>query len=247
MDGLEEWMVPGGEGDQVFPCLEKLSIWSCDKLISIDWHGLRQLLSLVDLEFSNCPSLSDFPEDDCLGGLAQLKELSIGGFSEELEAFPAGILNSFQHLNLSGSLESLFVYGWDKLKSIPHQLQHLTTLTNLYIYDFEGEEFEEALPEWLANLSSLQYFSIHNCKNLKYLPSSTAIQRLPKLEYLNIWECPLLSGNCGDCRKENGSEWPKISHIPTIYIEGTRVQVSWYLNTFFLLLCMQWIFFSIIT
>uniref|UniRef100_A0A6N2M2N7 Uncharacterized protein n=1 Tax=Salix viminalis TaxID=40686 RepID=A0A6N2M2N7_SALVM len=34
MGGLEEWMVPGGEGDQVFPCLEKLSIERCDKLKS---------------------------------------------------------------------------------------------------------------------------------------------------------------------------------------------------------------------
>jgi selenocysteine lyase/cysteine desulfurase len=77
--------------------------------------------------------LSDFPEDDCLGGLTQLEELSIGGFSEEMEAFPAGVLNSIQHLNLSGSLKYLRIYGWDKLKSVPHQLQHLTALEELFI------------------------------------------------------------------------------------------------------------------
>jgi Leucine-rich repeat (LRR) protein len=170
--------------------------------------------------------------------------LSIGGFSEEMEAFPAGVLNSIQHLNLSGSLKYLEIYGWDKLKSVPHQLQHLTALETLYIMDFKGEGFEEALPEWLGNLSSLQSLRIYNCKNLKYLPSSTAIQRLSKLKELRIWEgCPHLEENC---RKENGSEWPKISHIPTIKIEGTLVQVSWYLNTFFLLLCIHRIF-SIIT
>jgi hypothetical protein len=86
-----------------------------------------------------------------------------------------------------------------------------------------GEGFEEALPEWMANLSSLQSLIVSNCKNLKYLPSSTAIQRLSNLEHLRIWGCPHLSENC---RKENGSEWPKISHIPTIYIEGRGVQVS---------------------
>jgi hypothetical protein len=169
--------------------------------------------------------LSDIPEDDWLGGFTQLKELRIGGFSEEMEAFPAGVLNSFQHLNLSGSLKLLEIHGWDKLKSVPHQLQHLTALEELFLYDFNGEEFEEALPEWLANLSSLQRLDFRNCKNLKKMPSS--IQRLSKLNFFVIKGCPHLSENC---RKENGSEWPKISHIPTIYIEGRGVQVCWDLN-----------------
>jgi Leucine-rich repeat (LRR) protein len=201
---------------QELSSLQYLTIQSCDKLISIDWHGLRQLPSLVYLEITACPSLSDIPEDDWLGGFTQLKELRIGGFSEEMEAFPAGVLNSIQHLNLSGSLKSLSIHGWDKLKSVPHQLQHLTALERLEIRDFNGEEFEEALPEWVANLSSLRSLLISHCKNLKYLPSSTAaIQRLSKLELLCIRECPHLKENC---REENGSEWPKISHIPEIYI-----------------------------
>jgi Leucine-rich repeat (LRR) protein len=207
--------------------LRSLTISSCDKLISFDWHGLRQFPSLVQLDISWCPSLSDIPEDDWLGGLTQLKELSIGGYSEEMEALPAGVLNSIQHLNLSGSLESLMIHGWDKLKSVPHQLQHLTALTCLSIRDFNGEEFEEALPEWLANLSSLQSLWISHCKNLKYLPSSTAIQRLSKLKELEISGCRHLKENC---RKENGSEWPKISHIPEISIDLILVQVSWDLN-----------------
>jgi Leucine-rich repeat (LRR) protein len=214
---------------QELSSLQRLIFESCGKLISIDWHGLRQLSSLVELEISGCRSLRDIPEDDWLAGLTQLERLDIGGFSEEMEAFPAGVLNSFQHLNLSGSLTILWIGGWDKLKSVPHQLQHLTALERLDIRDFNSEEFEEALPEWLANLSSLQYLTIRNCKNLKYLPSSTAIQRLSKLKTLCIFRCPHLIENC---RKENGSEWPKISHIPTIHIEDTRAPVSWGLNCF---------------
>jgi hypothetical protein len=210
---------------QELSSLRRLVIRGCDKLISFDWHGLRQLPSLVLLEISGCRSLSHFPEEaDCLGGFTQLKELSIGGYSEKLEAFLAGVLNSIQHLNFSGSLERLWIRGWDKLKSVPHELQHLTALESLWICDFRGEEFKEALPEWLANLSSLRSLWIWDCKNLKYMPSSTAIQRLFKLKELGISECPLLSENC---RKENGFEWPKISHIPSIIVEGTRVQVSW--------------------
>ncbi|KAG5222922.1 disease resistance protein [Salix suchowensis] len=199
---------------QELSSLRRLSIIGCDKLISIDWFGLRQLRSLVRLEIRWCRSLSDFPEEDCMGSLTQLRELTIGGFSEELEAFPAGLVNSFQNPNLSGSLESLRIYGWDKLKSVPHQLQHLTALKSLVIRGFNGEEFEEALPDWLANLSSLRSFRIWFCKNLKHLPSSTAFQRFSKLETLWIHGCPLLEENC---RKEkNGCEWPKISHIQTI-------------------------------
>ncbi|KAG5230707.1 Fom-2 family protein [Salix suchowensis] len=196
---------------QELSSLRILKIRECEKLISIDWHGLRQLRALVDLDICWCESLSDFPEEDCIGSLTQLRDLRIGGFSGELEAFPAGVLNSIQHLNLSGSLETLWIEGWDKLKSVPHQLQHLTALKFLIINGFNGEEFEEALPEWLGNLSSLQRLYIMECKNLKYLPSSTAIQRLSKLKKLVIWGCPLLEENC---REENGCEWPKISHIP---------------------------------
>jgi Leucine-rich repeat (LRR) protein len=210
---------------QELSSLRTLRIRGCDKLNSIDWHGLRQLRSLVELEITACPSLSDIPEDDWLGGFTQLKELRIGGFSEEMEAFPAGVLNSFQHLYLSGSLKLLEIHGWDKLKSVPHQLQHLTALETLSIRNFNGEEFEEASPEWLANLSSLQRLDFWNCKNLKNMPSS--IQRLSKLKHLSIRGCPHLNENC---RKENGSEWPKISHIPTIFIDGRGVQVCWDLN-----------------
>nr|TKR99373.1 hypothetical protein D5086_0000193750 [Populus alba] len=153
---------------QELSSLRILEIRGCDKISSIDWHGLRQLPSLVYLEISGCRSLSNFPDDDCLGGLTQLKELAIDGFSEELEAFPIGVLNSFQHLNLCGSLERLEIYGWDKLKSVPHQLQHLTALERLKICDFRGEGFEEALPNWLANLSSLRYLGIDNYDNSLY-------------------------------------------------------------------------------
>ena len=157
--------------------------------------------------------MTHFPED-CLDCLTQLEELRIGGFSEELEDFPAGVINSIQYL--SGYLERLEIHGWGKLKSVPHQLQHLTALESLSIRGFDGDEFEEALPDWLDKLSSLRSLEIVGCKNLKYLPSSTAIKRLSKLKTLRIsGGCPHLSENC---REGNGSEWPKISHIPQIYL-----------------------------
>ena len=58
MDGLEEWMVPGGEGDQVFPCLEKLCIEGCGMLKSIPiCHPLDEIdkLEFVFIVVFNVP------------------------------------------------------------------------------------------------------------------------------------------------------------------------------------------------
>ncbi|KAM5552152.1 hypothetical protein ABKV19_026823 [Rosa sericea] len=191
---------------------------------------LQNLLSLVMLRIAECPNLETIPSLDkltslryltitscsrltCLpGGLAmasphvftRLKNLSIGRFWNELDSFPA--------LQVLPQLDSLSIYGWPKLKSLPEQIQHLTSLTNLRIGDFEGVE---AIPEWLGNLASLHSLSIHHCKNLMYLPSVQAMQRLTKLDSLSIYNCPLMRERC---TAESGPEWPKISHIPSISV-----------------------------
>ncbi|KAF9681504.1 hypothetical protein SADUNF_Sadunf05G0008300 [Salix dunnii] len=316
MGALEEWMVPSGEGDQVFPCLEKLSIQGCEKLKSIPICGLSSLVdfviqgcgelrylsgefhdftSLQLLRIRGCEKLESIPSIQHCTSLVELKIqwcselISIPGDFRELKyslkkfmidscklgALPSGLqccvsleelwiwdcrelihINDLQelsslrrlwiygchklinidwhglrqlrslgrwriflqdlsiHFNTSGSLEFLGIYGWDKLKSVPHQLQHLTALKRLYIRGFRGEEFEEALPEWLANLSSLQYLRIAECKNLKYLQSSRAIQRLSKLKELSIWRCPLLSENY---RKEKNGSFTMYEDVNKMY------------------------------
>uniref|UniRef100_A0A6M2EP96 Disease resistance protein At4g27190-like leucine-rich repeats domain-containing protein n=1 Tax=Populus davidiana TaxID=266767 RepID=A0A6M2EP96_9ROSI len=49
MDGLEEWMVPGGEGDRVFPCLERLSILKCGKLRQLPALGCLPRLQFLQI------------------------------------------------------------------------------------------------------------------------------------------------------------------------------------------------------
>ena len=78
----------------------------------------------------------------------------------------------------------------------------------------------EALPEWLGNLSSLQMLCYCYCKNLMYLPTAQTMQRLTKLEYLNIYNCLKLKERC---EKERGAEWPNIAHIPFIEIDGEYI------------------------
>ncbi|KAL6133122.1 hypothetical protein ACLB2K_065359 [Fragaria x ananassa] len=95
--------------------------------------------------------------------------LSVGRFWNELDSFPPP------------QLESLFIYGWPKLKSLPEQIQHLTSLTDLTIESFEGVE---AIPDWLGNLTYLQlreshvstfrpsYAPPHQIRSAKYLAVS---------------------------------------------------------------------------
>ncbi|GLT37350.1 hypothetical protein SLA2020_116710 [Shorea laevis] len=185
--------------------LKELTMVHCPNLISI-FEDLKDLHSMVQLHIVNCENLS-IPEES-FSYLVCLEYLGIGGFSKELEEFP--YLNSIHHLD--ASLQELRLYGWEKLTYLPPQIQHLTSLRELHILHFNQVE---ALPEWLGSLSSLQSLGIHDCAKLKYLPSAQAMQRLSKLQILQIRGCRGLQGRC---EKETGLEWFKISQVPNIYI-----------------------------
>ncbi|XP_040372901.1 putative disease resistance protein RGA3 [Rosa chinensis] len=189
---------------QTLESLQKLSIRFCDNVETIP--SSDKLTSLRSLEIYCCPKLTCLPDGLAASSqsccLTRLKELKIGGFCEELDAFPA-----FQAIP---QLESLTIEGWPKLKSLPEQIQHLPSLRHLTISSFKGVR---ALPEWLGNLASLEDLNIRSCGSLKYLPSVEAMQRLTKLEEIVIIGCPLLEERC---REESGPEWPKIRHLPFI-------------------------------
>ncbi|GLT60524.1 hypothetical protein SLA2020_332870 [Shorea laevis] len=161
--------------------LKVLGIQRCHNLISIP-QDLKELRSIVSLNISRCSELSSIPEN-LLNYLTCLKTLTIGGFSEEIEEFP-GL--SFFHL-LNTSLESLKLYGWEKLNMLPRQIQHLTALKKLTLSEF-GEV--ETLPEWLGNLSTLKKLSISDCSQLRCLPR--ALSACTTLEELSIYGCPNL-------------------------------------------------------
>ncbi|KAK4566297.1 hypothetical protein RGQ29_002514 [Quercus rubra] len=165
--------------------LQKLRIDNCKILMNlISIPDLRELHSFIELVIKKCPMLTYLPEGlfDCLTGL---KSLGIGGFCEELDAFP--IPRSVQHLHVS--LEILRLYGWAKLNYLPDEIKSFKVLKEFHINGFDGIE---TLPEWLGNLSSLQKLSLGSCKNLMYLPT-IALRRLTKLERLEIIDCPKLN------------------------------------------------------
>ncbi|CAL9005638.1 unnamed protein product [Prunus brigantina] len=200
---------------QNFTSLRQLSIQNCERLERLLCSGLQMPVSLVELKIRCAPNLEALPSLDNLTCLSKLEINSCG----KLKCLPIGphCSTSLKVLKLGGldldlfpdfqvgssQLETLILRGWPKLKSLPQQIQNFTSLTYLSIQCFHGVE---ALPEWLGNLTSLTKLEIWNFKNLMYLPSVTAIQRLTKLQTLELCGCPLLQSK----------EWPKISHIQHI-------------------------------
>ncbi|XP_028945356.2 putative disease resistance protein RGA1 [Malus domestica] len=170
------------DGLQPFASLENLTIRSCPNLETTP--SLESLTHLRELVIYECDGLKSLPGDLAASSqcsLAHLNVLKIGGFGKELDSFPP-----FQVMS---QLERLSLWGWPKLKSLPEQVQHFTSLTHLVIYSFDGLE---ALPEWLGNLASLKFLRTESCKNLMYLPVAEAMQRLTKLNEIHIFGCPLL-------------------------------------------------------
>ncbi|KAL6289159.1 hypothetical protein ACE6H2_006669 [Prunus campanulata] len=210
LTSLRELFIRGCDGLTSLPrgiqsctSLKKFTISKCHSLISLADVDVSRLQSLSNLEIFDCRKLKYLPTG--LHSLS-LERMKIGMFWEELDSFP--------DFELPSQIRWLKISGWPKLKSLPQQIQHLTTcLQSLFVRSFDSME---AFPEWLGDLTSLISLRVKECKNLMYLPTVEVMERLTKLSELDIDGCPHLVERCA---KESGPEWHKIWHIPDI-IEG---------------------------
>ncbi|GMP78736.1 hypothetical protein CsSME_00034559 [Camellia sinensis var. sinensis] len=125
----------------------------CPNLIIADPDELCSLSSLQNLTIEGCPRLAGWWEES-LFCLTSLPTFEIGYFSEELEHFPWPSTtvsaasekvdddddDTKYHPNPKHypfiSLVSLTLYGWESLKYLLDQLQHLTTLRDLSLRFF---------------------------------------------------------------------------------------------------------------
>ncbi|PKI47114.1 hypothetical protein CRG98_032527 [Punica granatum] len=143
----------------------------------------------------------------------------------------------------SHKVKSLAIKDCRRLKGPPVWaiLRYLTALESLTIYDCPqldlstGEsEYQEDMPEgptyklrelkfrwiwnmgtlpwWIQHLTNLESLKIEFCLNLRAFP-----EWFPQLTSLKRLEI------CGEklirrCRRNIGEDWPKISHIPDIYV-----------------------------
>ncbi|KAL3325281.1 hypothetical protein AABB24_039063 [Solanum stoloniferum] len=204
--------------------LQALSIWNCKKLVNgrKEWH-LQRLPSLIDLTIYH-----DGSDEEVLAGEkwelpCSIRRLSISNLKtlssqllksltslEYLDARELPQIQSLLEEGLPFSLSELILFSNHDLHSLPTEgLQHLTWLRRLEIV---GCPSLQSLPE--SGLpSSLSELGIWNCSNLQSLPESGMP---PSISKLRISECPLLKPLL---EFNKGDYWPKIAHIPTIYID----------------------------
>ncbi|KAL2247044.1 putative disease resistance protein RGA1 [Sesamum indicum] len=168
---------------------------------------LKNLSSLEVLKFHHCAGFRSFPIA-ILEDLSSLRSLSFL-HCMKLKSF-------FGSMKRAPALQNLRLIGLPELEHLPESMQQFTTLTQLGIGGCEGLC---SLPNWLGSLQSLSEFEIWDCENLKSLPDG--FKRLKSLRKLDVRECPQLEKSC---EKPTGADWPKIAHIPIIYINGKVVQ-----------------------
>ncbi|XP_049388417.1 putative disease resistance protein At3g14460 [Solanum stenotomum] len=193
-DGSDEVVLADEKWE--LPCsIRRLSIWNLKTLSS---QLLKSLTSLEYLFANNLPQMQSLLEEGLPSSLSELKLFS----NHDLHSLPT---EGLQRLTW---LQRLEIRDCHSLQSLPESgmpsslskltIQHCSNLQSLP---------ESGLP------SSLSELRIWNCSNVQSLPESGMP---PSISNLYISKCPLLKPLL-DFNK--GDYWPKIAHIPTIYID----------------------------
>ena len=150
-------------------------------------------------------------------------------FSPKLESLPPlGKLPSLERLYIRFTqslkkvgVEFLGIESKNKKDDIIFPRLKSLLFKHMYIFEewigFEGMREEEDNGITII-MPCLQLLRIWDCPALKSLPD---FLRTTPLKELEISSCSILSKRC---RRERGEEWPKISHIPKIEIDGEYVQ-----------------------
>ncbi|PNY06307.1 disease resistance protein [Trifolium pratense] len=185
------------------PNLKHIDISELENLNALPESMNTLFPSLIDLRIVSCPQLDSF-SDGILP--SSLKRLILARCSELL------IASLKWAFGIDTSLETLCIRELD-VESFPDQGVLPLSLTfllignclNLKKLDYKG----------LCHLSSLVELHLSDCPNLKCLP----VEGLPKsISTLQIsGYCPSLRQQC---KKPNGEDWGKISHIQRIIVDG---------------------------
>ncbi|XP_048494094.1 putative disease resistance RPP13-like protein 1 [Beta vulgaris subsp. vulgaris] len=171
MNGWKEWLAPSVDNNNVFPCLEYMTIYECQILRGNLPSHLPSLKELyiesckeLRLSLSSCPLLQtlhvvfcDVSIADCLPSTLETLEISHSKIEQPIQEWKLDLLTSLKSL----TLENIGSYA-DTIEYIPQPYFHLP--------------------------SSLSYFCIREFKNLKTLSCSD----LPNLTQITIWYCEKL-------------------------------------------------------
>nr|XP_028962690.1 putative disease resistance protein RGA3 isoform X2 [Malus domestica]XP_028962691.1 putative disease resistance protein RGA3 isoform X2 [Malus domestica] len=226
--------VAAGEHEKASPLGNKQQL--SELSISFDWED-RERRSAEILNFlrphPNLESLyiarhHESTAPNWLMSLNNLRYLTLYGWEECEVLPPLGKLPSLERLAI-WSMKGVKKVGVEFLgieketSSASSCITLFPKLKTLKLWYMEAWEEWKGVEEWkeedshitiMPCLSSLQ---LQSCFQLKTLPD---FLRKTPLQTLDIRACGNLTRGC---RKGRGKEWPKISHIPNIYIDGKRI------------------------
>lgn len=210
---------------QHFPSLDSLELTSSNFRGAFP-NAIRCLTSLRELTMTSMNDLETLPE--WLGDLVSLECFRIKDCSR-VTLLPESMKNLT-------ALKILGLHRCQGLNTLPDWLGHLTSLEHMQIEDccslstrlpesmmnltalrlllLKGLERLEILPEWLGQLVSLRDMYFSRSPKVTSFPES--LQNLTALLELQIWNCPRLIRRC------QGEDAYKISHIPTVLLNGKR-------------------------
>ncbi|KAL1366935.1 hypothetical protein AAHE18_02G014300 [Arachis hypogaea] len=212
--------------------LQRLSISGCHKLVSFAGEGLAAP-NLTHLNVSRCSKLEALPRDmkSLLPSLQSLQiygcpnicRLAEGGLPPNLKVLDVAIgeqqMRGLSWIPNLHALTHLTIYGYycHNIKSFPEvsSLPHLSSLTTLHIQDFYNLETLEC--NELLRLTSLQQLHIYDCSKLENMEGE---KLPPSFLLLQLTGCGLLGEHC---KNKHQLIWPKISHIPTIQVNGEQI------------------------
>ncbi|XP_048436174.1 putative disease resistance protein RGA3 [Pyrus x bretschneideri] len=163
------------------------------------------IMSLSNLRFL---TLRDWKEHEVLPHLGRLPSLESLTIWEIKGVKKVGV--EFLGIEKETSSESSCITLFPKLKK-------------LHFISMEAWEEWKGVEEWkeedshITIMPCLSSLEIWECSRLKTLPD---FLRKTPLQTLVINDCGNLARGC---QKGRGKEWPKISHIPSIYIDGERI------------------------
>ncbi|KAK8665386.1 hypothetical protein V6N13_005555 [Hibiscus sabdariffa] len=226
----------GGTHCQHPACLDSLMIDGCRNLICFRIEDGLSFTNLTGLGLHDCRSLKSLPE--------QMNSVFPSLLRLYIEDCPG--IESVPKQGLPSKLKIIIIFGSDKLMGSMISRRRewsLQTLPSLASFSFGDTEMEmecfpdeQMLPssltslelwglgnlerlEWkgLQHLTSLSQLRIWNCPKLDSMPAKML---LPSLSRLRIEGCPLLKQHW---QKEKGRDWPNISHIPLIVIDGELI------------------------
>ncbi|QHO51873.1 Putative disease resistance RPP13-like protein [Arachis hypogaea] len=195
-----------GEG-QAAPNLTHLSLIECSKLEALP-RDMNSLFPSLHSLHTYCPNICRLEEGDLP---PNLKVLEVGICEEQMRDLSwMPNLHALTRLIINGS--------WCKsIKSYPEvgSLPHLPSLITLVIWRFHNLETLEC--NKLLRLTSLRQLHISYCWKLENMEGE---KLPPSLLLLKVYHCHLLGEHC---RNKHQQIWPKISHIPTIKVNGEQM------------------------